>query len=221
MRKSIGVGSHPIDFLTPRVPPGQPHSSLLLTAAMATPISQSAHRESLLQANRAVVSRIGDTVSGVPPDAVTRQPPDGGWSIAEVLEHLIVSADSYLGRLRPLVEGKAGGTADTNATWKPTLMGGLLASSLRNPRKLRAPRLYKPGPSPRPRVLDEFLQRQEDVGRLISEAGTMDWRRVRMRSPVLPIINMNLGDALTVLVVHAERHAAQIERVKARTSGEQ
>jgi hypothetical protein len=25
---------------------------------------------------------------------------------------------------------------------------------------------------------------------------------------------MNLGDALTVLVVHAERHAAQIERVR-------
>jgi hypothetical protein len=31
---------------------------------------------------------------------------------------------------------------------------------------------------------------------------------------------MNLGDALTVLVVHAERHAAQIERVKASHSHE-
>ena len=79
--------------------------------------------------------------------------------------------------------------------------------------------MYKPGPTARPRVLEEFLQRQEEVGRLIAEAGTMDWRRVRMRSQVLPIVRMNLGDALTVLVVHAERHAGQIERVKARTSG--
>jgi hypothetical protein len=48
----------------------------------------------------------------------------------------------------------------------------------------------------------------------------MDWRRVRMRSPVAPLLRMNLGDALTVLVVHAERHAGQIERVKAAVRSE-
>ncbi len=181
------------------------------------PISQSQHRETLLSNNRAVIARIRDSVTDLPADALTRRPSGGGWSIAEVLEHLIVSADSYLIRLRPLVKDKNGGVGDDHAMWKPTLMGGLLASSLRSPRKLRAPTVYKPGPSPRPRVLEEFLQRQEEVGRLITESGTMDWRRVRMRSPVLPIINMNLGDALTVLVVHAERHAAQIERVKGQT----
>jgi hypothetical protein len=184
-------------------------------------ISQSEHRETLLTANGAVIARIRDSVTDVPAYALTRRPPDGGWSIAEVLEHLIVSADSYLIPMRRLVKRNNGGLADASAMWKPTLMGGLLASSLRNPRKLPTPRGYKPGPSPRPRVLEEFLQRQEDVGRLLTETGTMDWRRVRMRSPVLPIITMNLGDALTVLVVHAERHAAQIERVKAKTLGQE
>jgi hypothetical protein len=183
-------------------------------SSMASPISQSQHRETLLTANRAVITRIRDSVTGVPADARTRQPPDGGWSIAEVLEHLIVSADSYLIPLRRLVKAKNGGLADANAMWKPTLMGGLLASSLRSPRKMPTVKGYKPGPSPRPRALDEFLQRQEDVGRVIAEAGGMDWRRTRMSSPVMPMLRMNLGDALTVLVVHAERHAAQIERVR-------
>jgi hypothetical protein len=182
---------------------------------MASLVSQNVHRDSLLAANRAVIGRIRDTVSSVTPEALTRRPPDGGWSIAEVLEHLIVSADSYLIPMRPLVQGKNGGAAEANAMWKPTLMGGLLASSLRNPRKLPAPRGYKPAPTPRLRVLEEFLRRQAAVGELIAEAGAIAWRRVRMRSPVLPIVSMNLGDALTVLVVHAERHAAQIERVKA------
>jgi hypothetical protein len=185
------------------------------------PIFQSQHRETLLTANRAVITRIRDSVTDVPADALTRRPPDGGWSIAEVLEHLIISADSYLISLRRLVKAKNGALADANAMWKPTLMGGLLASSLRSQRKMPAPRGYKPGPAPRPRVLEEFLQRQEEVGRLLTETGTMGWQRLRMRSPVLPIINMNLGDALTVLVVHAERHAAQIERVKAKTLGEE
>lgn len=165
-----------------------------------------------------MIDRIRDAVSGIAPETINRRPPDGGWSIAEVLEHLIVSADSYLSRMRPLIHA-SGTRVDTNAMWKPSLMGGLLTASMRSPRKMPAPRRYKPGPSPRPRVLEEFLRRQDEVGRLVTEAGTTDWRRVRMRSPVLPIINMNLGDALTVLVVHAERHAAQIERVKAKTLG--
>jgi hypothetical protein len=184
------------------------------------PISQSQYRETLLAANRAVITRIRDAVTDVPAHALSRRPPDGGWSIAEVLEHLIVSADSYLDRIRTIVQQNAMTRVESAAMWKPSLMGGLLVRSFRSPRKMPTPKAYKPGPSPRPRVLEEFLQRQEDVGRLLTEAGTMDWRRVRMRSPVLPIINMNLGDALSVLVVHAERHAAQIERVKAKTLGE-
>ena len=185
---------------------------------MASPVAQGVHRDSLLAANRAVIDRIRKTVSGVGHDALTRRPNDGGWSIAEVLEHLIVSADSYLERVRSLVRENGGKAAGPDAGWKPTLGGGLLVWSMRSPRKSPAPKMYKPSPTPRPHALEEFLRRQEEVGRLITEAGTMDWRRVRMRSPVLPIIHMNLGDALTVLVVHAERHAGQIERVKASTS---
>ena len=182
---------------------------------MGNPVSQNQLRAVLLDANSAAIARIRGAVSAVPPEAMVRPPATGGWSIAEVLEHLIVSADSYLETLRPVVRGKDGARVDGTGTWKPTIMGGLLAASLRNKRKLPAPAIYKPGPNPRPRVLEEFLRRQEEVGRLITDAGDMDWRRVRLRSPVLHWLRMNLGDALTVLVVHAERHAAQIERVKA------
>lgn len=180
---------------------------------MAAAISQSAHRTALLDANRAVIARIRDTVSGLSDGVLTRRPPAGGWSVAEVLEHLIVSADSYLEAMRSLVKQNVGVTANADAMWKPTLAGGLLVWSFRSPRKLPAPKSYKPGPSPRPRVLEEFLKRQEDVGRLITESAGLDWRRLRMRSPVAPILRMNLGDALTILVTHAERHAGQIERV--------
>lgn len=188
---------------------------------MAKAVSQSEHRTALLDANRAVVARIQEAVSTVSPEAMLRPPATGGWSIAEVLEHLIISADSYLELLRPVIAKKDGGRVEGTATWKPSIMGGLLAGSLRNERKLPAPTMYKPGPNPRPRVLEEFLRRQEEVGRLIADAGDMDWRHVRLRSPVLHWLRMNLGDALTVPVVHAERHAAQIERLtSAHSQGE-
>lgn len=187
---------------------------------MAAAVTQSSHASTLTQANRAVISRIRDAVSPLPADMLLRQPPTGGWSIAEVLEHLIVSADSYLGVMRSLVKQHGSATASGDTRWKPTLAGGLLVASFRSSRKLPAPKSYTPGPSPRPRVLEEFLQRQEDVGRLVTESAGIDWRRARMRSPVARILRMNLGDALTILVTHAERHAGQIERVLKATGNE-
>ena len=185
---------------------------------MPAPVSQASYRDNLLRANRAVIDRIRAIVAPVSANAMLRRPPNGGWSIAEVLEHLIVSADSYLGMLRPIVEREKGRGSAGDATWKPTLMGGLLVGSFRSPRKRPAPRIYQPGPTPRAQALEEFIKRQEQVGRLLSEAGALDWRGIRVRSPVISLIRMNLGDALTVLVVHAERHAGQIERVKAATT---
>jgi uncharacterized damage-inducible protein DinB len=180
---------------------------------MAAAISQTAHSVSLRDTNRAVIERIRKAVTGIDSATMIRRPAAGGWSVAEVLEHLIVSADSYLGVMRSVVKQNASITANGDALWKPTLAGGLLVGSLRNPRKLPAPKMYKPGPSPRPHVLEEFLRRQQDVSRLISESVGLNWRRVKMRSPVAPILRMNLGDGLTILVTHAERHAGQIERV--------
>jgi hypothetical protein len=184
-------------------------------------VAQDAHRKTLLDANRAVIERIRDTVSGLPEAELTRRPPNGGWSIGEVLEHLIVSADSYLERLRTILAKEQRAGADPHRTWKPSLMGGLLVQSFRSPRKMRAPKIYKPGPAPRPRVLEEFLQRQEETGRLIARSADMDWHGVRFVSPVMSLIRMNLGDAFTVLVAHAERHAEQIERVRAANAKQQ
>lgn len=181
---------------------------------MPPAVPQSSHRDALLAANRAVIERIRTAVAGIPPDKLLRQPPTGGWSIAEVLEHLIVSADSYLALIGPVVQGNDGRAAAGDAIWKPSLMGGLLVQSFRSSRKMPAPKLYKPGPSPRPRALEEFSKRQEDVARLIADADGIDWRTTRLSSPVMSLIRMNLGDAFTVLVAHAERHAGQIERVR-------
>lgn len=179
-------------------------------------IPQHVHSAALLQANRAVIQRVRDAVFTLSSSDLTRHPPGGGWSVGEVLEHLIVSADSYLETLRPIVAAKDGHAVTPATMWKPSLMGGLLVNSFRSPRKRRAPKIYRPGPSPRPHALEEFVARHEELGRLMAAAGDKEWRRVRLRSPVTALIRMNLGDAFAVLVTHAERHAGQVERILAR-----
>lgn len=182
---------------------------------MAAPVSQASYRDNLLRANRAVIDRIRTAAAPVSADVLPQRPRSGGWSIAEILEHLVISTDSYLDRLRPIVDGATSRTPFADVMWKPSFMGSLLVGSFRSPRRMRAPRIYRPGHTPRAQILEEFINRQMEVGRLITEGARLDWRRTRFRSPAIGLIRMNLGDAFTVPVVHAERHAAQIERVRA------
>ena len=141
------------------------------------------------------------------------RPPDGGWSIAQVFEHLISADVSYLERMEELVEkGQRG-----NTPWKPTLAGGLLIKSLSptQKRKSSAPRIYRPPAEPRANVVDAYLALRISFLELIERAGGVDLRRNRMTSPVMRLIRPNLGDAIMILTVHTQRHLQQIERIRA------
>ena len=150
--------------------------------------------------------------------ALDRVPPDGGWSVARVLEHLCVAHDSYAGPIRSLI-GRAGARPATPDTeWRPTLMGGWLARGMQSPRRLPAPKIFRPSAAPRPRVVQEFRQRQEELDQLLDAAAAVDWTRLKTGSPVNRLIRLNLGDCFVVNVLHAERHVGQMERVARATA---
>jgi hypothetical protein len=140
------------------------------------------------------------------------RPPDGGWSIAQVFEHLLISDVSYLPTIRHLiVEGRRGDTP-----WKPSFAGGLVINSVSptQTRKTRAPRIFRPAAEARANVVDEYIRVREEFLRLLESAEGVDLRRNRMSSPVAKIMRMNLGDAFMILTVHTQRHLHQIERIR-------
>lgn len=182
---------------------------------MAAPIRQSEYAD-LLRAELGATDAKLHAVAGTLGDrALGWAPPAGGWSIGQVLEHLIVAADSYLTPMRRLVDdGLAATGAGGDPIWRPTLMGGFLTKSLRAPRKLPAPRAYVPALVPRPNVLDECRARQRDTALLLERARPIEWTRIRMASPISRLIRLNLGDCFAINVAHARRHLGQIERIR-------
>jgi hypothetical protein len=159
-------------------------------------------------------------LEGLDAEALAWGPPGGGWSVGQVLEHLVVTADSYLHRLPYLLERSAEHRGSPATPWKPSLLGKWLAKSLEpGAHAIPAPRIYRPGAEPRAGVLAELLERQARTLELMDAAAGLEWRKVRMGSPVTPLIRLNLGDVLTVLVVHLERHLGQIDRVLAARRG--
>lgn len=144
-------------------------------------------------------------------------PPGGGWSVGQVLEHLVVSDALYLERMRRALEAAvaAGRHRGVPTAWRGSLFGRLLAAAVApdSARRVGAPRVFKPGPAARPGVLEAFLATRGELSALLRRADGWDVSRIRLASPVSALVRLNLGDAFRILANHAERHLGQVERV--------
>lgn len=147
------------------------------------------------------------------PAQLAQNPSEGGWSIAQVLEHLCLTADSY----EPAIEkafAEARARRHAPRPFRGTLFGTLLRKALleQNRQPMPAPKTWHPL-APRDRVFETFLLQSRGVMARLREADGLDVR-VMLRSPLAWFIRMNLAEALAIHVVHAERHLAQMERVR-------
>jgi len=109
----------------------------------------------LIAALNAVSDRATEIDETLDAAAVDWQPAPDAWSVAQVFEHLCVANDSYIKVIRPLVERAGGDTArgGSSAEWRPSLIGRVLAQSMTSPRKLPAPKRWRPAPTPLGRLV--------------------------------------------------------------------
>jgi hypothetical protein len=140
---------------------------------------------------------------------------DGGWSVAQVLEHLCRANEAYLRTMRPLVTTAASARVTGDTPWRPTFLGKQLARSLERTMRLPAPGRSRPGPTPGPDVFRQLLASRVELRALLDAAAGLEWQQLRMASPLAKWVKLNFGDAAYVMLRHGERHAGQIERTLA------
>lgn len=178
---------------------------------MATAMRQDALRRALLDQTRAHIVRIA-SLNALSPEQLAWTPPEGGWGVAQILEHLLTTNGTYLPMMERLT-GEATERAEPDEEWKPSLAGGMLIKSMSSPRKFKAPRVFRDVLHPRSGVRQAFIDQLQQLVRLLETADRVSWRRTRTASPVSRLIRLNLGDCYAVLPAHTERHLGQIERV--------
>lgn len=162
--------------------------------------------------------RVASLVRPLDPEQLVRRPTAPEWSVAEVLEHLVLMDELFLRAVEPLVRG---GRADAGAparSWSPSFIGRKITEALEQPKKLRSARSAMPL-RPRGGIAEAFLADDTHYARLMDEAGGLDWAATRLPPPVMPWLplKMNLGDVFVVRRAHVRRHAGQIERIISRT----
>lgn len=156
-------------------------------------------------------------VSGLTPAQLGATPPGGGWSVAQVLEHLCLGNEAYVGPMEAAI-AKAKRRGGVPRPHRPSFFGGLLARAVAESNTRRLPTTPKMGPLvARSGVLEAFLATLARIEALAREADGSDLR-TGMWSPIAPI-RLNVGDAFLVLVAHSERHLGQAERARRAAGG--
>jgi hypothetical protein len=168
-------------------------------------------RHDLLEARE----RVAAVVRPLDGAQLNEHPEPKGWSVGQVLEHLIISDELYEASLAAMLRSSRADAGAPARAWTPSFIGGMIAGALGKPKPLNAPKVFKPGPTPRNGLLEQFLARELAFVAKMDEAASLDWRALRVRSPALPTWapRMNLGDGFRIHAVHVARHAGQIERV--------
>ena len=153
---------------------------------------------------------------GLSPEQLQWQPPDGGWSAAQVLAHLATANGSYVEPLRRAIDAdRASGRPATHTAWTPSFFGGMLIRSMdpANTRRMPSPRIWRPTVVQPAGALDDFLESQRVIRELVRSAHGIDLVRARLSSPVSRFIRVNAGDVIRIFVAHAWRHLGQMRRV--------
>lgn len=146
---------------------------------------------------------------------LNEHPEPKGWSIGEVLEHLVIADELYDAPMAKLLATSRPDAGAALREWKPSFLGKWIAESLIAPKKLKGPPAFRVRHGPRNGVVEAFLARELEFVRVLDDAVRYDWNALKLRSPALPPFTpkLNLGDAFRVHVVHVTRHAKQIERL--------
>jgi hypothetical protein len=164
---------------------------------------------------RAVDPRLRAAIAGLTPAQLAWNPPEGGWSIAQVFEHLCVTDEAQFPLWERMIRASnAPRKTSSDAPWAPRLGGKFVVAGLTSTRKTKSPPKFRIGPNVRPDVTNTLFGYMRRVQGLITESADLEWRRVKFGSAALPIIRYNLGDAWLIEAVHLERHAGQIERIR-------
>jgi hypothetical protein len=159
--------------------------------------------------------RIAGMLRSLDSSKVNEHPEPTGWSVGQVLEHLCRADELYEAPFAALMRGARKDAGAPAREWKSSFIGGRIAAALLNPKPLNAPKVFRPGPTPRNGVVETLLAREMNFVQAMDDAAPFDWRALRIGSPALPswAPKMNLGDGFRIHIVHLTRHSRQIERL--------
>lgn len=147
-------------------------------------------------------------------ESLLKPAPDGGWSIAQCLEHLNTYGDYYLPKISGgITSGRALPSSRFNSTWLGNYFTKMLDPST-GKKKIKAFKAHSPARELDPyAVVAKFIQQQEELLQLMRRARATDLEKVKIPLSIAGFIKLRLGDVFRFIVAHNDRHMLQAGRL--------
>lgn len=141
-------------------------------------------------------------------------PPEGGWSIAQCLDHL----NSYASYYHPLIEIKMDayhGKMSNSIVkgWLGTYFTDMVDPD-KSQKRYKAAKIHQP-----PQQLNahatvaSFIQHQEELMNILEKAKGVNLNEIMIPISIATFLKIRLVDAFSFLTVHNERHIRQAQRL--------
>jgi hypothetical protein len=154
---------------------------------------------------------------GLSAEQIAWKPAPGRWSILECLDHLAVANDFYLPRARASVDIARAQRLERRKPYEPSWKGRWWIKIVDPDGTARfpAPKLFRPDRQPAPDRWRLFLEQQSTLASILRDADGLDLNEARMTHPLNRFLRFSLGDCLTAVILHEQRHVRQAQRVRA------
>ena len=151
------------------------------------------------------------------PDQISWKPDRKAWSILECFDHLLVVNEQYISRIKAALDKRETESLGYMTPYDPSWFARKFINSMQPGAGMRMKtfRTFKPQPHADDlEVTKRFLIQQKELLSLIREADSGNINDVKLSSPVSRLIRFTIGEALTMLVVHEQRHLLQAQNVQ-------
>lgn len=138
------------------------------------------------------------------------------WSIAQILEHLVISDENYLKEIEDKFN-LLDDIAEDNYLLKKTISGKLLYYSVKPGTSIpmKTPSVMQPEASYiSGNIIDKYLSINKNINTYLVKSKNKNLNSVKVVSFVNKLIKMNYWEAFIITITHDKRHMLQIERTK-------
>ena len=153
-------------------------------------------------------------------ELLSRPRSDGGWSIAQCIQHLNTYADHYI----PLIEKKLN---DQPQSVQQEVVQGWLGSYFikmmdpENTSKYKAAKKHRPGrASDGHREILKLTGHLQELDKLLKGHPGADCNKIRISTSIIGFVKLRLGDTLEFILMHNHRHLNQaLNNLKEESNG--
>ena len=164
---------------------------------------------------QSALARVNDLADRYPEEGWKQKPPAGGWSAADCISHLNLTAASLIPVLDSAYEGARSGGGAASGRLRRDLVGWAIWRGVQPGGRMKAstsPAFYPAGDQPRGELLAEFRRLHAELLERLERWSHLPLQRVRVPSPFNNKIRYSVYSAFTILAAHAHRHIDQAER---------